>query len=259
MSKLSSQLPFTALITGASRRFGLHMTQSLLQQGWRVLALTREKVVVEKDQKQETSLTQLLQEYPSQLRVLTCELLKQASLEQACESILQDEPHLDFVLHNASIYQLDRSLEQDTNMHQFDLFYGIHMKVPAYLNEALQPLLERSIRKTACILHITDIYADNPNPSYTHYCATKAGAQNLVLSYAKRFAPRIRVNAIQPGPVKFLPTHSQVDQSNVLSETLLAVEGGFEPLEQMVHAILDNEYMTAAVVPVDGGRSVTRG
>jgi dihydromonapterin reductase / dihydrofolate reductase len=189
------------------------------------------------------------------LRCIECDALDDDSVSQAIAKVRAEYTHLDLLLHNASIYEKDADHEQDANRFYDDL-YQIHMKLPARLNQALTPLLFNSVLPHANVIHITDIYVDNPNADFALYCSTKAGSENLMKSYAKRLAPRVRVNAIQPGPVKFLPEHSASEQSQVLDQTLLAVEGGFEALEKAIYAILDNHYMTAAVVKVDGGRSL---
>lgn len=251
----TSRLPPVAVVTGAGRRLGLLMTKSLLAQGWRVLALTRQ--VNENVQAAPESLAAIESE---RLECIQCDLLSDTDLESVAQGILARHPRIDFVLHNASIYKQDQD-HADTSkatMDFYDALFRIHMKAPARLNQILAPALANSVRPTGNIIHITDIYVNNPNPNYALYCSTKAGAENLMTSFAKKLAPKVRVNAIQPGPVKFLPEHSAADQEKVLSETLLPVEGGFEALEKAIYSILDNEYMTAAVIRVDGGRSVAR-
>ncbi|RAK01779.1 SDR family NAD(P)-dependent oxidoreductase [Aliidiomarina maris] len=233
-----------AVITGASRRLGLHMTQSFLQQGWQVIVLTRDCGAGELANIDNPNLT-----------CIECDALNDESVSAAIGSIRQATQHVDLLLHNASIYEKDQQHQSDPVSFYNDL-YAIHMKLPARLNTALADLLKESVREQGNIIHITDIYVANPNPEYALYCSTKAGSENLMLSFAKRLAPTVRVNAIQPGPVKFLPEHSSDDQSKVLAETLLAVEGGFEALEKAIYAILDNHYMTASVVRVDGGRAM---
>ncbi|MCC5855408.1 MAG: SDR family NAD(P)-dependent oxidoreductase [Idiomarina sp.] len=241
---MSTKQPI-AVITGAGRRLGAHMTRVLLKQGWRVIALTR----------QETEELSALQ--TESLTVLNYNALSDDSVDEVAKILLGDLTHLDLLLHNASIYEKDALHEEDMNEY-YDAVFRIHMKAPARLNTLLSPLLENSVRPTGNIIHITDIYVSNPNPEYALYCSTKAGLESLMVSYAKKLAPHVRVNAIQPGPVKFLPEHSAADQVKVLSETLLAVEGGFEALEQAIHSLLTNEYMTAASIRVDGGRAVAR-
>lgn len=242
-----------AVVTGAGRRLGLLMTKSLLAHGWHVVALTRgscKTAAVEPE-----SLASIESE---RLERVSCDLLDDENVEQVAQSILARHEGIDFVLHNASIYEQDQAHAQDgaAMMSFYDRLFRIHMKAPARLNQLFATALANSVRPTGNIIHITDIYVNNPNPNYALYCSTKAGAENLMLSFAKQLAPKVRVNAIQPGPVKFLPEHSAADKEKVLSETLLATEGGFEALEKAIYSILDNEYMTAAVVRVDGGRSL---
>lgn len=232
-----------ALITGAGRRLGLHITQSLLARGWQVVVLTRH-------------CNEALAALPQQS--LTCiefDAFEQSSVERAIEQIRQQVSRLDFILHNASVYEKDADHTEDAATF-YDRLYQIHMKLPAMLNQSFADLLQTSANPHSNIIHITDIYVDNPNPDYALYCSTKAGSENLMKSFAKRLAPKVRVNAIQPGPIKFLDTHSAADKSQVMAETLLAEEGGFEALEKAIYAILDNHYMTASVVRVDGGRAL---
>lgn len=234
--------PPTALITGASRRFGLHMVQALLTKGWQVVALSRNP----------------WQEAHPNFHCLPCDLLDEKSLVTVVQSIQARYKSLDLILHNASIYEPDAAHSDNPAAWSsfYEKLFQIHMRAPAYLNEQLAPLLKNSLLQTANIIHITDIYASNPNAHYALYCSTKAAAENLMISYAKKLAPEVRVNAIQPGPIKFLPEHTEAAKQKIMAETLLPFEGGFEALEQAVYSILDNPYMTAAVIRVDGGRSV---
>lgn len=233
-----------AVITGAGRRFGLHMTESLLAQGWRVIALTRRC--------QQGALADLNHD---NLICIEYNALDDSNVDAAIDAILHHSQHIDLVLHNASVYEKDAPHANASAAFYDDLF-AIHMKLPARLNMALSDALKRSVREQGNVIHITDIYVDNPNPDYALYCSTKAGSENLMKSFAKLLAPRVRVNAIQPGPVKFLAEHTSAQKAVVLAETLLASEGGFDALERAIYAILDNHYMTGSVLRVDGGRAL---
>ena len=128
------------------------------------------------------------------------------------------------------------------------------MRAPFALNCAFSTLLNKCADKRSDIIHITDIYADNPNPAFDAYCATKAGLQNLMMSFAKRLAPKVKVNALQPGPVLFKEWHSTEDRKSILERTLLGEEGGAEAIGLAVEALLANDYQTGAIIAVDGGR-----
>ncbi len=233
----------TAMITGASRRLGLYLCEHLLAQGWRVHAITRE------------ASEDLLRLQSERLFIHTLGNYDARAIDRCIAEFRQHSHRLDLLVNNASIYENDSGL-----MSQGVTFYEaltfVHMTMPALLVSALISELSEA---QGNIVSITDIYADNPNPEYSLYCSTKAGLQNLTLGFAKKFAPKVRANCIQPGPIKFLPSHDDAHQQQVLSETLLASEGGFAPVLQTLTFILNNTYLTGTCIKVDGGRSLVRG
>lgn len=232
----------TVLITGASRRLGLFLTERFLQDGDRVIALTR---------RASGALRAL--DGP-QLEILETDYCSASTLTAAASRIRQCCDRLDLVVHNASLFEKDADHADDL-MAFYDALYAVHMKLPAFLNEALADLLYNE-QEPGCIVHITDIYADNPNPEFGLYCSTKAGLENLNKTYAKRYAPGIRVNSIAPGPLMFLPSHQESEKKAVLGETLLEGESGFYPVLQGIRFILDNRFMTGSTLKIDGGRSI---
>ena len=64
---------------------------------------------------------------------------------------------------------------------------------------------------------------NGPDPQYRSYTAAKAGLDNLALSYAQLWAPKFGLTD-QPGPILFLPTHSEEHKQKVLANTLLRRE-----------------------------------
>lgn len=238
-----NESPRCVAITGASRRLGLFLTQHLLAAGWQVLAITRGP---------SQALTAM--EQNPQLHIIRIADYGADSIAEAITQISATSQSLHALIHNASAFEKDGT---EFSMQAYQGFFEVHMAAPAQLNMGLLPLLYN--RKTpGNIIHITDIFADNPNAEFSLYCSTKAGLENLTKGFAKKFAPGVRVNSIAPGPIQFLPSHSEQAKQAVLKQTLLPEEGGFEPIFQAVAAILENSYMTGASIKVDGGRSLGR-
>ena len=235
----------TILITGTSQRLGLFLTDQFLQADWRVVALTRR--------------TSLALESLSDDRLIVYELgeYREANIENTIHLIRKKIDRLDAMVHNASIYQKDSEYHHNLTGFYENLF-NIHMALPAQLNYGLVDLLSNE-QRPGNIIHITDVYANNPNQNYALYCSTKAGLENLSQGFAKKFAPGVRVNTIQPGPIQFLDAHSEEDKQAVLSDTLLSYEGGFLPIYQAVCSVIDNAYITGSAIKVDGGRTLGRG
>ena len=229
----------TALITGASRRLGLYLCEHLLDDGWQVYGLTR------------SASSELKSLARDALHIYELERYEPASVERACAELSAEIGELTLLLNNASIYEPDESRADF-----YEALFFIHMQLPAMLIDAFSGILKRS---RGNIVSITDIYADNPNADYNLYCSTKAGLQALTLGCAKKLAPQVRANCIQPGPIKFLSEHDEDYKKQVLAETLLQSEGGFDPIYKTLKFILDNPYLTGTCIKVDGGRSLVRG
>ena len=86
------------------------------------------------------------------------------------------------------------------------------------------------------------------------YSASKAGLDNLTLSFAARFAPHIKVNGIAPALVLFNPDDQPQYRTKALAKSALGIEPGAEVIYQSVRYLLDNPYVTGTTLAVNGGR-----
>lgn len=226
----------TAVITGTSRRLGAYLAEKLQAEGYQVFGLTRQP------DPQQQYLTQIAVDYQSAESVM-------AAIRQ-----LQQKGPINLLIHNASLFEKDELHSEDT-VSFYQALFAVHMQLPALLNQQLAAQIAAS-EGGGLIVHITDIYSENPNPAFSLYCSTKAGLENLMKSAAKAYAPQIRVNSIQPGPIMFLPEHSNSEKQQVMQQTLIAQEAGFEPIYQGVRFLIDNKFVTGLSLKIDGGRSL---
>ena len=226
----------TAVITGTSRRLGSYLAEKLTKEGYKVFGLTR------KANPEQQYLTQLVVDYQS--------------ADSVMEAIhhLQQQGSIDLLIHNASLFEKDQ-LHTEDMVSFYQALFAVHMQLPALLNQQLAPQIAAT-EGGGLIIHITDIYSENPNPAFSLYCSTKAGLENLMKSAAKAYAPQIRVNSIQPGPIMFLPEHSNNEKQQVMQQTLIAQEAGFEPIYQGVRFLVENKFVTGLSLKIDGGRSL---
>ena len=236
----------TVLITGSGRRLGLFLTEAFLIQEWNVIAFTRHHHT-----KEFSTLKS------DRLKIIELGEYTESSINDAIAEVKRQYQTIDAVIHNASLFERDEEHEQDQHDFYGRLFH-IHMRVPALINQGLKEQLDNP-GAPGNIIHITDIYAENPSEGYALYCSTKAGLESLNKSFAKQFAPGVRVNSIQPGPIKFLEEHTDEHRSQVLNQTLLEGEGGFLPIYKAIISIIENPYITGTSIKVDGGRSLKRG
>ncbi len=88
------------------------------------------------------------------------------------------------------------------------------------------------------------------------YCASKAGLENMTLSFAAQFAPRIKVNTIAPALVMFHPDDDAAYRQKTLAKSVLGIEPGPQVIYQSLRYLLDNPYVTGTCLCVNGGRHV---
>jgi dihydromonapterin reductase/dihydrofolate reductase len=223
------------LITGGARRLGKILSEHYLQQGWQVVAHYNTRSELEPHE---------------QLTLVRADLSVPEDIAQLCTELAVLGP-FDAVIHNASCFTPD-SAATDLATH-IDRHQRVHVMAPMMITQALSGRWADG----ASMISISDIYADIPNQRFAAYCASKAGLQNWSLSMAQRLAGKVRVNVIQPGPVKFLPEHDEDYRHRVLSQSLIGKELGYGAIVNACDYLLNAEAVTGTVMRVDGGRFVT--
>ena len=160
---------------------------------------------------------------------------------------------LDILVNNAGIFyqrKWDRISEND-----WDRILGTNLKGPFICAQAAARMMMR--RKRGTIINISSLGGLEAWPSYTHYCASKAGVIMLTRCLARALAPHIRVNSVAPGTILFPgEKHSRVPE-NVIRTTPLQKAGRPEDVAEMVlYLATRGDFITGQVFAVDGGKSI---
>ena len=110
-----------------------------------------------------------------------------------------------------------------------------------------------------CIVNLGDWAEVRPYTDYAAYFPSKAAIPGLTRVFAVELGtrnPRVRVNAILPGPVLFPPDLPEAEKAASVAATLVKHEGAPENVAKSVLHFIDNDFVTGACLPVDGGRTV---
>jgi NAD(P)-dependent dehydrogenase (short-subunit alcohol dehydrogenase family) len=106
------------------------------------------------------------------------------------------------------------------------------------------------------IINLADWAAMKPYPEYLPYLTAKGGIVTMTKALAVELAPKVRANAIAPGPI-FPPldlTDEEVEEARI--GTLLQRWGSAEDIAKAVTFLVESDFITGAILPVDGGRLV---
>jgi len=109
------------------------------------------------------------------------------------------------------------------------------------------------------IVTFGDWAIERPYMNYAAYFPSKGAIPALTRCFAVELGtrnPRVRVNCIMPGPVLIPPDLSPAERELSINATLVKREGRPENVVQAVLHFIDNDFITGACLPVDGGRTV---
>lgn len=225
------------LITGAGQRIGLHCAKRLLADGQRIIISYRQQRP-EIAQLQQLGAICLQADFSSEQNIL--KFIEQ--LHQHCDSLRA-------IIHNASSWQPDSSqLEQQP----LSAMFHVHMLAPYLINLGCEQLLRGS--PVADIIHLSDDVTRRGSRKHIAYSASKAGLENLCLSFAAKFAPAIKVNCIAPALIMQNDHDDAAYLQQARSKSVLQSIPGPEVVYQCIKYLLESPYTTGTTIPLNGGR-----
>jgi pteridine reductase len=108
-------------------------------------------------------------------------------------------------------------------------------------------------RDGGVIVNVADGSALRPYAAYPAHSVSKAGLVMLTQVLAKAFAPRVRVNAVSPGPVLKPDEMDAATWQRLAGHTLLKREGSGYDVARAVRFLIENDFITGETLVVDGG------
>lgn len=159
---------------------------------------------------------------------------------------------LSILVNSASVYE--RNKFGATTVADWNKHIDANLRAPFLLCQAAAPHMRRS--GGGVIVNLADWSGLRPYPDFIPYCVSKAGLLCLNTALAKALAPEIRVNAVMPGPVLLPPGTTARQAEAVRQATLVKRLGTPEDVARAVVYLIENDFVTGAALPVDGGRLV---
>ncbi|MBY0562081.1 SDR family oxidoreductase [Hyphomicrobium sp.] len=237
----------TALITGAARRIGRALAMDLASDGWTVAIHYR------KSDDEAESLVREIVDRGGRAQSFRSDLAEPDASRRLMADVVRDLGPPIVLINNASEFQPDtiQSLEDTT----WDLHLGINLKAPMFLAQAMAANLPLGCEGN--IINIIDQRVWNLTPEFFSYTISKAGLWTATRTLAQALAPRIRVNAIGPGPVMRSIHQTDDDFVRESQSTLLQRGASPEEIAATVRFILATPSLTGQMIALDGGQHLT--
>ena len=234
----------TVLVTGAAKRLGRAIALDLAAAGWDI-ALHYHGSAAEAD----TAAAEV-RKAGVRCETFQCNLSNEGETAALIGRAAAALGPLTALVNSASLFENDDW--QSASRASWDAHMETNLRAPLVLSQALARQVPAAA--TGCIVNIIDQRVLKPTPQFLSYSLSKAGLYWLTTTLAQGMGPRVRVNAIGPGPTIRNARQSEADFARQRDATVL--KRGAEPADvcAAVRYLLGAQAVTGQLLAVDGGQ-----
>src|SRR5262245_18222744 len=183
--------PGTVLVTGAGRRLGRAIALDFGRRGWRVGVHYRDSA------EEALDLVAELVRGGGIAAAFGADLARIETIGPLLQACAEGLGAPSCLINNAARFDWDEvgSLNPATWQANLD----VNLRAPVFLTQAFAKALPKGT--SGNVINLIDQKVLRPNPEYFSYTIAKSALWTATQAMAQALAPRVRVNAIAPGPV----------------------------------------------------------
>ena len=234
-----------AVVTGGSRGIGRAIVQTLAEAGATVVIASRKLDACE-------SAAAEIEAAGGKALAVACHVGKWEDCERLLATTLAELGRIDVLVNNAGMSPLYERLDL-VSEELYDKTFNVNLKGPFRL--AVLAATHMAANDGGSIINVGTVGSLTASVNELPYACAKAGLNALTIGLADAYAPKVRVNAILPGPFR-----TDISKSWSIGDQV----GGVVPLGRIgepeevaplaLHlASAASSYTTGAIIRVDGG------
>lgn len=233
-----------ALVTGGAKRIGRAIALDLAAHGFAVA------IHCDGSREEAERLADVINSDGGVASVLQADLTNEQSSSRLVENAIEAIGPLGIVVNNASIFE-DDSIT-DFSMEVWDRHFAIHVKAPVLIARALARNLPYD--GEALIVNMIDQRVWRPNPRFFSYTLSKSALWAATRTMAQALAPRIRVNAIGPGPTLANTRQDEASFNQQIDGLILKRGPELPEFGATVRYLWESPSITGQMIALDGGQ-----
>ncbi|MGB6703165.1 SDR family oxidoreductase [Methyloceanibacter sp.] len=234
----------TALVTGAALRLGRAIALDLATLGWRI------GVHYQTSSTEAESLVEEIERLGSKALALPADLTSEAQLRGLVQSCAEELGPPTCLINNAARFEWDSIDTLDWAGWQAEL--DVNLRAPIFLIQEFARTLPKD--GSGCVINMIDQRVWRLTPEFFSYTIAKSALWTATRTLAQALAPRIRVNAIGPGPVLPSLRQSQEDFERECRAAPLGRAATVEEVCRAVRFLLDSPSVTGQMIALDSGQ-----
>jgi NAD(P)-dependent dehydrogenase (short-subunit alcohol dehydrogenase family) len=234
----------TALVTGGSKRVGRAIVEDLAAHGFAV-AIHCNRSRAEAD-----DLAAAVAASGGEAAVVVADLTDMRAVDGLVRKATAALGPITLLVNNASSFEPDEVTDFEWPV--WDRHFAVHVKAPVLLTRRFAESLPKEAE--GLVVNMVDQRVWKPTPHYFSYSLSKSALWDATQTMAQALAPRIRVNAIGPGPT--LPSSRQQQSDFDAQVDGLILKRGPALLEfgATIRYLWDARSVTGQMIALDGGQ-----
>ena len=232
------------LVTGGAKRVGASICKQLAKKGYKVI------IHYNNSKREAKKLETEINSKEIYAATVQGDLSIENDVENLFSEALQKFGTIDCLINNASVFEYDnlsKIKKQSWENHILP-----NLRAPIILSKLFAAKLPKKVRGN--IINIIDQRVLNLTPHFLSYTLSKSGLWTLTRTLALELAPRIRVNAIGPGPVLKSKFQSRTEFRNQCKSMPLEIGTSPEEICETIFYILSVKALTGQIIALDGGQ-----
>jgi pteridine reductase len=236
-----------ALVTGAAKRVGRSIALELASAGYDIA------IHFNSSRSEAGEVEKIVRERGRRAVLVQGDLADAGTPERVVGEAVNALGRLDVLVNSASSFE--RIEIEQAGPEVWERTFMLNAIAPALLARAAAPIMRAG--GGGRIVNLIDISAERAVKAYAAYIASKAALASITRTLAVELAPDITVNGIAPGIALFPENYDQATRERLISQVPLQRAGSPEDIARLVRFLVtEGPYITGAIIPVDGGRSV---
>ena len=233
-----------ALVTGAGKRIGRAIALDLAVHGFTIAVHAN----TSKDEAEETA--SIIRDAGGKAEVFLADLADSDVTAKLIGSVAKSLGAPRVVINNASIFEADFADDFDPEL--FDRHMAVHVKAPTLLAAAMAEALARN--EDGLVVNMIDQRVKRLTPNFFSYTLSKSALWTATRTMAMAYAPKIRINAIGPGPT--IKSARQSDEEFAKQVKAVPLERSPELGEfgATIRYFWANKSVTGQMIALDGGQ-----
>lgn len=236
--------PRNALVTGGARRIGAAIVRDLARNGWGVAVHCNASLA------EAEALASDIRAEGGRAVVVVGDLGDVQALYRIVAEAEAGLGPLGLLVNNASMFEKDEVGDLDPDL--FERQMRVNLTAPCILADAFVNRLPEGAE--GHIVNVVDQRVLKPTPQFFSYTLSKAALHMATRTLAQALAPRVRVNAIGPGPTLANTRQSGDDFARQSAAVPLGYGPRLEEFGRTIRFLVETPSLTGQMICLDGGQ-----